>query len=87
MTIVISATLLIVAGFGIYNIMNMNIINKMRDIAILKATGFQGKDIVAIFLIQALIIGFLGGLLGLGIGFVLSWLISMTPFPAGDFLR
>lgn len=87
MTIVVSATLLIVAGFGIYNIMNMNIINKMRDIAILKATGFQGKDIVAIFLLQALIIGFIGGLLGLGIGFILSWLISMTPFPAGDFFK
>ncbi len=66
MTAIISITLLVVAGFGIYNIMNMNIINKMRDIAILKATGFEGRDIVAIFLLQALIIGFLGGLLGFG---------------------
>jgi len=87
MTAVISVTLLVVAGFGIYNIMNMNIINKMRDIAILKATGFEGRDIVAIFLLQALIIGFLGGLLGLVLGFFFSYLISMTPFPAGDIFK
>lgn len=87
MTAIISITLLVVAGFGIYNIMNMNIINKMRDIAILKATGFEGRDIVAIFLLQALIIGFLGGLLGLILGFFFSFLISITPFPAGDIFK
>lgn len=87
MTAVISLTLLIVAGFGIYNIMNMNIVNKMRDIAILKATGFEGRDIVAIFLLQALLIGFLGGLLGLLIGFFFSYLISLAPFPAGGIFK
>jgi lipoprotein-releasing system permease protein len=76
----------VVAGFGIYNIMNMNVLNKMKDIAILKATGFAGKDIIAIFLIQSLIIGILGALLGLFIGFCLSTLLSVTPFDAGDFL-
>lgn len=87
MTAIVSLTLLIVAGFGIYNIMNMNIINKMRDIAILKATGFEGRDIIAIFLLQALIIGFFGGLLGLGLGLFFSYLISITPFPAGDIFK
>ena len=87
MTGVVSFTLLLVAGFGIYNIMNMNIINKMKDIAILKATGFQGKDITAIFLFQSLIIGILGGSLGLGVGFLFSYLLSITPFPEGTFFR
>jgi lipoprotein-releasing system permease protein len=87
MTGVVSFTLLLVAGFGIYNIMNMNIINKMKDIAILKATGFQGKDITAIFLFQSLIIGILGGILGLLMGFFFSYLLSITPFPAGAFVR
>ncbi|MBC3784528.1 ABC transporter permease [Spirosoma utsteinense] len=86
LTYVVSITLLVVAGFGIYNIMNMTVINKIKDIAILKATGFDGKDIVAIFLLQALFIGFTGGLLGLVIGFGLSYLLSITPFDAGDFL-
>ncbi|CCH00216.1 protein of unknown function DUF214 [Fibrella aestuarina BUZ 2] len=86
LTYVVSITLLVVAGFGIYNIMNMTVVNKIKDIAILKATGFEGHDIVAIFLLQALFIGLSGGLLGLGIGFCLSYLLSITPFDAGDFL-
>lgn len=86
MTFVVSMTLLVVAGFGIYNIMNMTVVNKIKDIAILKATGFDGRDIVAIFLFQAIFIGLSGGLLGLGIGFCLSYILSITPFDAGDFL-
>ena len=87
MTAVVSFTLLLVAGFGIYNIMNMNIINKMKDIAILKATGFQGKDIVSIFLLQSVIIGILGGLLGLAMGYGGAYLLSITPFPEAKFMR
>jgi lipoprotein-releasing system permease protein len=87
LTAVVCITLLTVAGFGIYNIMNMNIINKMKDIAILKATGFQGKDITGIFLLQSLMIGITGGALGLLVGFFFSYLLSITPFPAGEFLR
>ena len=87
MTAVVSITLLVVAGFGIYNIMNMHIINKMKDIAILKATGFEGRDIVTIFLLQSIIIGVLGGILGISIGYFFCYLISITPFPEGSILK
>jgi lipoprotein-releasing system permease protein len=76
----VSVTLLIVAGFGIYNILNMLIYEKMNDIAILKAIGFSGKDVEYIFISQAMIIGIVGGILGLIIGYLLSVLISHTPF-------
>jgi lipoprotein-releasing system permease protein len=79
-TYAVSITLLIVAGFGIYNILNMFIYEKMNDIAILKATGFSGGDVRSIFISQALIIGILGGILGLIVGFFVSVLISHTPF-------
>ena len=79
-TYAVSITLLIVAGFGIYNILNMLIYEKMNDIAILKATGFSGKDVQLIFMSQAMIIGFVGGVLGLLIGFGLVSIIDTIPF-------
>lgn len=79
-TYAVSITLLIVAGFGIYNILNMLIYEKMNDIAILKATGFSGSDVQSIFMSQALIIGVIGGGVGLIIGYVLSSIIDRIPF-------
>ncbi|MDL5512369.1 ABC transporter permease [Arenibacter sp. M-2] len=79
-TYAVSITLLIVAGFGIYNILNMLIYEKMKDIAILKAIGFSGNDVQLIFMCQAMIIGVLGGILGLIVGFVLSKLIDNVAF-------
>jgi len=76
----VSITLLIVAGFGIYNILNMFIYEKMNDIAILKATGFTGRDVMLIFISQALIIGLIGGLMGVSLGYGVSLLIDATPF-------
>lgn len=56
----VSYTILLVAGFGIYNILNMTVSQKINDIAILKAMGFKGKDVIRIFVTQALTIGILG---------------------------
>jgi lipoprotein-releasing system permease protein len=58
----------------------MLIYEKMNDIAILKATGFSGRDVQLIFMSQAIIIGVTGGLLGLLIGFGLSVFIDQLPF-------
>jgi lipoprotein-releasing system permease protein len=76
----VGITLLIVAGFGIYNILNMMIFEKMDSIAILKATGFSGQDVKKVFIIIALSIGVVGGLFGLLFGFGLSNLIEHIPF-------
>lgn len=86
LTYVVSFTLLVVAGFGIYNIMNMVTTNKLKDIAILKAQGFTGADIMQIFLSQSLIIGIAGGLLGLLLGFLLSFGMSRVPFPEDGYV-
>lgn len=76
----VGITLLIVAGFGIYNILNMMIYEKMDSIAILKATGFSGRDVQWIFTVIALSIGFVGGLAGLVFGLLLSYGIDQVPF-------
>ena len=79
-TYAVSVALLIVAGFGIYNILNMMIYEKMDSIAILKATGFSGQDVKRIFISISLIIGITGGVLGLMFGYILSSIISHIPF-------
>lgn len=76
----VSITLLIVAGFGIYNILNMMIYEKMDAIAILKATGFSGRDVKTIFLQLSMVLGVVGGIIGILLGYVLSVIISHIPF-------
>jgi lipoprotein-releasing system permease protein len=72
----ISFSILIVAAFGIYNILSSTIAQKINDIAILKATGFAGKDVIRIFLMEAVIMGLIGTLMGLVIGSVLIFFMS-----------
>ena len=76
----VGIVLLIVAGFGIYNILNMMIFEKMDSIAILKATGFSGSDVKWIFIFLALIIGIVGGIFGLLFGYIFSSIIDVIPF-------
>ncbi len=64
---------LIVAGIGIMNIMIVSLMERTREIGILKAIGMKNGSIMVIFLFETLIIGFVGSLLGLGIG----WLIAL----------
>ena len=76
----VGITLLIVSGFGIYNILNMMIFEKMDSIAILKATGFSGKEVKYVFITIGVLIGLVGGLFGLIFGFGFSVLIDNLPF-------
>ncbi|MFK7050864.1 Lipoprotein-releasing system transmembrane protein LolE [Flavobacterium columnare] len=76
----VGVVLLIVAGFGIYNILNMMIFEKMDSIAILKATGFSGNDVKWIFILLSMVIGITGGILGLLLGFIFSNIIDLIPF-------
>jgi lipoprotein-releasing system permease protein len=78
--VAVSFTILLVAGFGIYNIMNMTINEKIKEIAILKATGFSGSDVKTIFLSQAAAIGIFGGLAGIIFGYGISLLVNQVPF-------
>lgn len=76
----VGVTLLTVSGFGIFNILNMMIYEKMDSIAILKATGFAGRDVKRIFIFIAISIGSVGGLAGLIAGGLLSLGIDQLPF-------
>lgn len=67
--------ILSVSGFGIFNIIMMTVLEKKRDIAILKAMGYEPLDLITIFTLQGVIIGIVGGILGNITGFfILEWL-------------
>jgi lipoprotein-releasing system permease protein len=75
-TYLIIISILIVSGFGIFNILMMIIYEKLPDIAIMKATGFKDRDIRKLFQIESLIIGVIGGVLGLILGYVVTKIIG-----------
>ncbi len=76
----VGITLLVVSGFGIYNILNMMIFEKLDTIAILKAIGFSSQDVNRIFITIALTIGIIGGVLGLVFGYLAGLTIDQIPF-------
>jgi len=82
----VSFALLLVAGFGIFNILNITVIQKRKDIAVLKTMGYSSRDIVFIFLVQSLIIGLIGAILGLLFAYVICYIISTTPLDTSDFI-
>ncbi|WP_457600975.1 ABC transporter permease [Hydrogenivirga sp.] len=63
-TYLVVGAILIVSSFGIFNILMMTVLEKQRDIAILKAMGYTSRDITLIFLLQGLIVGVVGVLIG-----------------------
>lgn len=72
------SAIMIVAAFGIFNIISTIIHEKAKDIAILRSLGFAERDIRRIFQWQGLIVGVIGTVLGWGIGYLLcSALASM----------
>lgn len=71
-----TVSILIVAGFGIYNILNMAVQQKRREIAILRSMGFEPRDIVWLFQLQGMILGLIGGVAGLLIGLEITRIMS-----------
>lgn len=76
---VVSAVL-IVAAFGIYNIISTVVMEKHRDIAILKSMGFTARDIRHIFLIQGALLGVAGLLAGIPLGCALMYGLMQIRF-------
>jgi putative ABC transport system permease protein len=68
----IAAISLLVAGVGIINTMTISVIERTREIGVLKALGSQSKDVLLLFLTEAIITGLIGGTIGALFGFVLA---------------
>lgn len=81
---VVSA-LLIVAAFGIFNIISTVTFEKSRDIAILKSLGFRPGEVRSIFVLEGLIVGLAGTVLGWAFGYGLSRILGNIAFEVQGF--
>ena len=68
----ITFSILVVAAFGIYNILSIMINQKKREIAILRSIGYPPKDILVLFMYQGVMLGVFGGLIGVLLGYFIS---------------
>jgi putative ABC transport system permease protein len=76
--VAIAAISLLVGGIGIMNIVLATVLERTHEIGIRRATGARRGDIVRQFLTESVLISIAGGVLGIGFGFLLSWLIART---------
>jgi putative ABC transport system permease protein len=76
---------LLVAGVGIMNIMIVSLMERTREIGILKALGAKGRTVMAIFLGESLIVGIIGATVGIVLGSLIANLISIGLAGGGGF--
>jgi lipoprotein-releasing system permease protein len=80
MSVAITVSLIILlAGFGIFNVLTMSVLAKIKEIAILRSMGYRRKDISAIFLWQGALIAAAGSVLGCVLGALMTWGVSHIP--------
>lgn len=74
----IGAVSLLVAAIGITNTMVMSIYERTKEIGVMKVIGASIKDIKRLFLVEAALIGLLGGIFGVGVSLAISHIINST---------
>lgn len=78
-TAITVSLIILLAGFGIFNVLTMTVLSKLKEIAILRSMGYRRGDISAIFLWQGAMIAVAGSVIGCGLGALLTWGVSHIP--------
>jgi putative ABC transport system permease protein len=82
----IGGVALLVAAFGVANTMTMAILERTKEIGLMKAIGATDRDILTVFLIEAGLVGLSGGLAGVGTSYLLQNVINqaLANAPSGE---
>jgi putative ABC transport system permease protein len=75
---VIAGISLVIGGIGIMNIMYVSVTERTREIGLRMSIGARGKDILLQFLMEAIIISLTGGIIGVCLGFISTWIVTLT---------
>jgi len=74
MAYIILSLIIGVASFNLLGSLTMSVLEKTRDVGILKAMGATNRSIIKIFMFEGILVGVLGSILGLGLGLLMVWL-------------
>jgi len=78
----IASTSFIAAGLGTSNIMMISVLERVREIGILKALGIRDREVLSLYMIQGILIGIIGSIVGALLGFGMAYVM---PYILGSF--
>jgi ABC-type lipoprotein release transport system permease subunit len=79
----ISFLAIFIGGLGVLNTMLMSVLERTREVGVLRALGWRGRQILGMVLREALTLGVIGGLCGVLLGLGLAWLAAQVPGTLG----
>ncbi|MEM9398957.1 MAG: FtsX-like permease family protein [Verrucomicrobiota bacterium] len=79
--------IIMLAGFGIFNVLTMTVMEKVKEISILRSMGYSRSDITAVFLIQGFFVAVLGVVMGWILGALMTWSVSLIPVKIRGILK
>lgn len=84
---IVVSMIILLSGFGIFNVLSLSVMQRTKEIAILRSMGYERRDIAAIFLWQGVCVTMVGIVFGWGLGALLTFIISKIPVNFRGILR